>query len=213
MGCVESVHCLSVHKSLSGFVSTCKQEVEIWGETFGSVHQARWRTRVPVALETTLLPAALMENWWASGGTLVWACKSFRRNEGWLWRCFPVLHQASLIPTQALHELKKLYAASELVVSVWQECLKAVSCPCLNHAYSSPPCSIHEFSKVTVPPIRIMWVENKGRRNRGISLAMHGKPSDAGRCSVLINFSILNFPNPLFLLIPMRYLKIMPWVF
>lgn len=156
------MHCLPVLKSLSGFVSTCKQEVEIWGETFGSVHQARWRARVSVALETTLLSPALMENWWTSGGTLVQACKSFQRNEGWLLRHFSVLSQASLTPTQALHELKKLYVASELVVSVWQECLKAVSFPsCLNHVYSSPLCSINDFLKVIVRLLELCGLKIK----------------------------------------------------
>lgn len=52
--------------------------------------------------------------------------------------------------------------ASELVVSVWQECLKAVSFPsCLNHVYSSLLCSINDFLKVIVRLLELCGLKIK----------------------------------------------------
>lgn len=131
----KSEHCLPGLRSLFGFVDTCKQEVEIWGKTFGSVHQARWRARVSVALETTLLPPALMESCWTSGGTLVQACESGVNPEKWrlTFKTFPCPLSGISRPHPGSSWAQRIACGFSAGGLVWWECLKAVSFPsCLS---------------------------------------------------------------------------------
>lgn len=66
------LHCFPRLKSMFGFVSTWKREVEIWGETFGGELAG---VGVSVATETALLPHLLREARWTSGGAPAPSCK------------------------------------------------------------------------------------------------------------------------------------------
>lgn len=82
-----------------------------------------------------------------------------------------------LSPTRAPHGLKELHVASALAVRMSEGRFLPFM---LKSRCSSPPCSVNDYFKVIVLPIRIMWVEDKGRRNRDLCHALHGKP-DSGR--------------------------------